>query len=139
MHVFPSISLPVKDPVTVFFVLLLTILIIPIIFRKIHLPSIIGLILAGVFIGPFGFNILNRDSLIEILGTAGLLYIMFLAGLDLDLIMFKKSVKKALVFGMLTFSFPLLVGFYVCLYLFKFDLTASLLVASMFSTQTLSS
>lgn len=137
MHVFPSVSMPVKDPVVVFFILLLTILIIPIIFRKIHLPSIIGLILAGVFIGPFGFNILSRDSLIEILGTAGLLYIMFLAGLDLDLIMFKKSVKKALVFGLLTFGFPLFVGIYVCLYLFKFDLTASLLVASMFSTQTL--
>ena len=80
-----NFSLPLKDPVLIFSLVLFIILLAPIVLRKFRIPSIIGLILAGVAIGPYGFNLMERDSSIQLFGTVGLLYIMFLAGLELDL------------------------------------------------------
>ncbi|MHB1922572.1 MAG: cation:proton antiporter, partial [Chitinophagaceae bacterium] len=135
-------SLPLKDPVLVFSLLLFIILLAPIILRKFRIPSIIGLIMAGVAIGPFGFNfldgnLLQKGSSINLFGTVGLLYIMFLAGLELDLNEFIRSRNKSLLFGALTFCFPFSLGLIVCINFLHFSILASVLISSMFSTHTL--
>lgn len=130
-------SLPLKDPVLIFSVVLFIILLAPIILRKFRIPSLIGLILAGVAIGPYGFHLMNRDSSIELFGTVGLLYIMFLAGLELDLNEFKHNRNHSLLFGALTFCIPFGLGILACHFLLKFSYLASILVSSMFSTHTL--
>lgn len=130
-------SLPLQNPVIIFSLVLFIILFAPILFNKIKVPHIIGLIIAGVIVGPYGLNLLKRDSSIVLFGTVGLLYIMFLAGLEIDLAEFKKNRKQILVFGLLTFIFPLAVGSLASYYLLGYGFLSSLLLASMFSTHTL--
>jgi Kef-type K+ transport system membrane component KefB len=130
-------GLPLKDPVLIFSVVLFIILMAPIILRKFRIPSIIGLIIAGVAVGPYGFHLIERDSSIQLFGTVGLLYIMFLAGLELDLNEFKRSRNHSLLFGLLTFSFPFMLGIAACIYFLHFSLISSVLISSMFSTHTL--
>lgn len=130
-------SLPLQNPVIIFSLVLFIILFAPILLNKIKVPHIIGLIVAGVIVGPYGLNLLKRDSSIVLFGTVGLLYIMFLAGLEIDLAEFKKNRKRILVFGLLTFAFPLLFGSLASYYLLGYGFLSSLLLASMFSTHTL--
>src|SRR5688572_30540526 len=130
-------SLPLKNPVIIFSLVLFIILFAPILLNKIKVPHIIGLILAGVIVGPYGLNLLKRDSSIVLFGTVGLLYIMFLAGLEIDLTEFRKNRNKILVFGLTTFVLPLLFGCLASYYLLGFSWLASVLLASMFSTHTL--
>lgn len=131
-----DISLPLKDPVPIFSLVLFIILLAPIILRKFRIPSIIGLILAGMFIGDHGFKIIEKGS-IDLFGKAGLLYIMFLAGLELDMTEFRKNRNRSMVFGAFTFFIPLILGYFVCTYLLHFNFMATLLVSSMFATHTL--
>ncbi|MES2456900.1 MAG: cation:proton antiporter [Bacteroidota bacterium] len=130
-------SLPLRNPVIIFSLVLFIILFAPILFNKIKVPHIIGLIIAGVIVGPYGLNLLKRDASIVLFGTVGLLYIMFLAGLEIDLAEFKKNRKRILVFGLLTFVFPLVFGVLGSYYLLGYGFLSSLLLASMFSTHTL--
>jgi len=131
-----DISLPLKDPVPIFSLVLFIILLAPIILRKFRIPSIIGLILAGMAIGDHGFKIIEKGS-IDLFGKAGLLYIMFLAGLELDMTEFRKNRNRSLVFGAFTFFIPLFLGYLVCTYVLHFNFMATLLVSSMFATHTL--
>ncbi|NIG53489.1 cation:proton antiporter [Chitinophaga sp. Cy-1792] len=131
-----KISLPLKDPVPIFSLVLFIILLAPIILRKFRIPSIIGLIIAGMLIGDHGFQLVEKDS-IKLFGNAGLLYIMFLAGLELDMNDFRKNRYRSMVFGGFTFFIPLIMGFLVCTYLLQFNFMATLLVSSMFATHTL--
>ena len=136
MH--PSfIQLPITEPVIVFGIALFVILAIPMLFSRLRIPGIIGLILSGMILGPSGFNILASKGSIELLGTVGLMYLMFLAGLELDMHTFAKSRNKSLIFGGLTFIVPLTIGYFVCIWILGFNQIASLLIASMFSTHTL--
>jgi Kef-type K+ transport system membrane component KefB len=137
MRLMSIFQLPLEDPVIIFTLVLFIILLSPIILRKLRIPSIIGLIVAGIIIGPNGLNLLLRDSSIVLFGTVGLLYIMFLAALEIDMGDFKKSSKRSIIFGTLTFLIPLISGTAICYYLLQFSLPASILVASMFSTHTL--
>ncbi|SMD01091.1 cation:proton antiporter [Pedobacter africanus] len=130
-------SLPLQNPVIIFSLVLFIILFAPILLNKIKVPHIIGLIVAGVIVGPYGLNLLKRDSSIVLFGTVGLLYIMFLAGLEIDLAEFKKNRKRILVFGLFTFVFPLVFGSLASYYLLGYGFLSSLLLASMFSTHTL--
>ncbi len=130
-------TLPLKSPVVVFCLVLFIILLAPILLNRLKIPGIIGLILSGVAIGPHGLNLLERNAAIELFSTIGLLYIMFLAGLELDLNEFRKNRHKSFVFGFYTFIIPLAIGYPVCYYLLHYDWKASLLIASMFSTHTL--
>lgn len=130
-------SLPLTNPVIIFSLVLFIILFAPILFNRIKIPYIIGLIVAGVLIGPYGLNLLKRDSSIVLFGTVGLLYIMFFAGLEIDLTEFKKNKFKIIIFGLITFILPLAVGSFACYYILHFPLMSSLLLASMFSTHTL--
>lgn len=130
-------QLPLHNPVLIFSLVLFIILLAPVVLNRIRIPGIIGLIVSGIIIGPAGLNLLEKSLFVDVFSTIGLLYIMFIAGLELDLNEFKATKNKSLVFGLLTFSIPLGIGFPVCHYLLGFDFNASLLTASMFATHTL--
>lgn len=130
-------SLPLINPVLIFTLLMLIVLVAPIVFRKIRVPGIVGLIVAGILVGPHGFGWLDENNGIKLFSTAGMLYLMFLVGLELDLKEFKKNRDRSLVFGLLTFSIPLALGFLTSFYILNYSVVSSLLLASMFSTHTL--
>ena len=130
-------SLPLKNPVIIFSIVLFIILFAPILFNKIKIPHIIGLIAAGIIIGPYGLNLLRRDSSIVLFGTVGLIYIMFTAGLEIDLDEFKKNKYKSLVFGLYTFAIPMVLGTLAGYYILHYDMPTAVLLASMFSSHTL--
>ncbi len=132
-----NLELPLSNPVIIFSLVLFIILFAPILFQKIKVPYIIGIILAGVIVGPYGLNLLTRDSSIVLFGTVGLQYIMFLAGLELDLTEFKKARKQILIFGFLTFILPLAGGALAVYFLLDFSFVTSILIGSMISTHTL--
>lgn len=127
-------QLPLENPVLVFTLILLIILISPIALRRLNIPGIIILIVSGIIIGPFGAGFLERNAAVDLFSTIGLLYIIFIAGLELDMNQFRTNRNKSFVFGFLTFSIPLGIGFPVCYYLLDYGLNASLLTASMFAT-----
>lgn len=131
-------ALPFTNPVLIFAILLLIVLLAPILLKRINVPSIIGLILAGVLIGPHGLNwINNAHGGVEMFSSIGLLYIMFIVGLELDLGEFMENKNKSLLFGFYTFIIPIVIGFPVCYYLLDYNANASFLTASMFATHTL--
>lgn len=130
-------TLPLTNPVLLFSLLLFIILFAPLILNKLKIPHLIGLIIAGAVIGPNGLNLMLRDSSIVLFGTVGLLYIMFLAGLEIDLLDFKKNRNKSLVFGIYTFAIPFSLGFLVGHYFLEYSVITSILLASMFSSHTL--
>lgn len=132
-----ELSLPFQEPVLVFSLVLFIILLAPILLSRIKIPGIIGLIIAGVIVGPYGLNLLERNSAIELFGTVGLLYIMFLVGLELDLNEFKKNRFRSLFFGISIFLVPISIGVPVCYYFLNLEFTSSVLTASMFATYTL--
>lgn len=136
-HFIHEFKTPLDNPVLIFSLILFIILLSPILLRKIKIPGIIGLIVSGVIIGPFGLNILEQNSAIDLFSTIGLLYIMFIAGLELDLQEFKAHKNKSIIFGFLTFIIPLSIGFPVCYYLLDYNAMASILTSSMFATHTL--
>lgn len=132
-----AITLPLTDPVLKSLLILVIILAAPLLLNKLRIPHLLGLIIAGAIIGPNGFNLVLRDSSIILSGTAGLLYIMFLAGLEIDLGDFKKNKWKSLTFGMYTFLVPMALGTLVGLYVLNFSMLTSILLASMFASHTL--
>ncbi|MBP8782342.1 MAG: cation:proton antiporter [Paludibacteraceae bacterium] len=130
-------TLPLTNPVLKFLLILIIILAAPIFLNKIKIPHLLGLIIAGAIIGPFGLNLIERDSGIILSGTAGLLYIMFLAGLEIDIADFKKNTSRSLVFGMYTFIIPMVLGILGSIFILQFSITTSVLLASMFASHTL--
>ena len=133
-HIFQT---PFQSSVLVFSLILFVILLAPLLFRSMKIPGIIGLILAGVIIGPHGLNLIAKNSAIDLFSTIGLLYIMFLAGLELDMKGFARNKYKSLIFGFFTFILPISIGYPVCRYILNFSFETSFLVAIMFATHTL--
>jgi Kef-type K+ transport system membrane component KefB len=136
-HDFFSHYLPVKNPVLILALTLLIILFAPLILKRFRIPGIIGLIIAGVIIGPNTLHIIEKSTSFELFSKTGLLYIMFLAGLEIDMQEYKQNRSKSLIFGAFTFFIPITIGYLVCTYIFHYSLWPSLLLASMFSTHTL--
>jgi len=132
-----SLTLPVTDPTWIFLLVLLIILFAPILLNKLRIPHIIGMILAGLVIGEHGFNILVRDSSFELFGKVGLYYIMFLAGLEMNMGDFKKNRGKAVMLGLLAFVIPIGIGLVTNMMLLKYSLVTSILLASMYASHTL--
>ncbi|MBI2279844.1 MAG: cation:proton antiporter [Bacteroidetes bacterium] len=130
-------TFPLTNPVLKFFLLLIIILFAPIILNKVKIPHLLGLIMAGAIIGPYGFFLMERETSITLFGSVGLLYIMFLAGLEIDLAEFKKNSGKSLYFGLLTFSIPMAMGFFAGYYVLHYSMLSSVLLASMFASHTL--
>ena len=127
----------VTQPVQIFLIVLAIILFAPLILNRLKIPHIIGMIAAGVIIGPYGFNILDNDSSFAIFGQVGLLYLMFLAGLEIDMYHLRLNLRKGLVFGSLTLIIPLLLGVLASVLLLRLDWTTSLLLGSMYASHTL--
>ena len=132
-----SHELPLTDPVLKFLLILVIILSAPLLLNKLKIPHLLGLIIAGAIIGPNGLNLVLRDSSIILSGTAGLLYIIFLAGLEIDMGDFKKNSGRSFVFGMYTFLIPMALGIVAGLYVLHFSMETSILLASMFASHTL--
>ncbi|HBD95947.1 MAG: hypothetical protein A2015_09390 [Spirochaetes bacterium GWF1_31_7] len=128
---------PLTDPIVVLFFISLIILFVPVVFYKIKLPSLVGLIIVGAIVGPLGFNLLLRNSAIIHFGTVGLLYIMFISGLETDLSDFKKNKHRSIVFGLLTFAIPMFIGTLTTLFILRYNLKSSVLLASMYASHTL--
>lgn len=132
-----DLKLPVTDPTWIFFLVLVIILFAPIILGRLRIPHIIGMILAGVMLGEHGFNILVRDSSFELFGKVGLYYIMFLAGLEMNMEDFKSIRTKAVVLGLLAFVIPITLGFFSNVLILEYGFITSVLLASMYASHTL--
>lgn len=127
----------ITDPTLIFFIVLAIILLAPLLLNRLKIPHIIGMIVAGVCVGPFGFHLLDNDASFRIFGQVGLLYLMFLAAIEIDLFHLRRNLKRGAVFGVLTFLLPLALGFFSAKYFFGADLVTSLLLASMYASHTL--
>jgi Kef-type K+ transport system membrane component KefB len=134
---FHEFHTPFGNSVLIFSLILFIILLAPIVLNRFKIPGIIGLILSGMIIGPHGLFLIQKNSAVDLFSTIGLLYIMFIAGLELDMNEFNKHKYKSLIFGFFTFIFPIAIGLPVCYYLLGYGFNTSLLIASMFATHTL--
>lgn len=132
-----STYLPVTDPTWIFFVVLGIILIAPMLLERMRIPSVVGMIFAGVLIGPYGFHILDRDSSFELFGKVGLYYIMFLASLEMNMQDVMKIKGRALTLGLLSFALPMLLGFAANTVILGYGLAAAVLMAAMYASHTL--
>lgn len=128
---------PITNPSLIFFLVLVIILLAPIIMGKLRIPHIIGMVLAGVAIGQYGFNILVRDDSFELFGRVGLYYIMFLAALEMDVEGVKKNKGKLSLFGLLTFAVPFTLTFIMSEWLLGYPTIASLLLGCLMASNTL--
>ena len=132
-----SVYLPISSPTMIFCVVLLIILFAPIIMGKLRIPHIIGMVLAGMLIGEHGLNILTRDSSFELFGKVGLLYIMFLAGLEMDMESVKKNSRRFLIFGLLTCLIPLGLTYTMAIWLLGYSPAAAFLLGCIMASNTL--
>lgn len=130
-------TLPLQQPVAIFLLVLVMILIAPVLLRRIGVPPIVGMILAGIIVGPNGFGLLNRDASFEIFGQVGILYLMFLAGVEIDMMGLRRNWKRGLWFGILSFTIPMAGGLLMCRYALDTSWLTAALTASMLSSHTL--
>ena len=128
---------PITDPTLIFLVVLVIILLAPIIMGKLRIPHIIGMVLAGVLVGQYGLNILIRDNSFELFGKVGLYYIMFLAGLEMDMESVRRNKERFFIFGLMTFLIPFGLTYVVGVTLLDYLPMVSLLLACIMASNTL--
>ena len=133
----PFLKTPIEHPSLIFAVVMALLLIAPLTARKLKLPGIVGLLIAGAIVGPNAIGLFERDATFQLLGQVGLVYIMFLAGLEIDLNRFIKYKNHSLVFGTITFTVPLTIGTIAGLYILDMGIWTAVLLASMFASHTL--
>ena len=126
----------ITNPLAIISIVLATILLVPMICRKIRIPSIVGFILVGIMVGPFGFNLLASSTSIQALGKIGMLYIMLQAGIEVDVNDFRQQRTRAVIFGIYSFIVPFGLGFLTSL-LLGFNGTTSALMGAMYGSHTL--
>ena len=127
----------VTSAVGIFLVVLALILLVPMLLSRIRIPHVIGLIIAGVAVGPYGFNVLSRDMSFEVFGQVGLFYLMFLAGVEIDMYHLKKNIRRGFIFGLFTFAIPMIVGSAAGMTLLGMSTVGALMLASMLAAHTL--
>lgn len=127
----------ITQPVAIFLVVLAIILLAPLLLSRLKVPHIVGMIVAGVIVGPYGFNILDNDSSFAIFGQVGLLYLMFLAGLEIDMYHLRLNLRRGMLFGVLTLLIPLLLGVLSSVFVLRLGWTTSLLLGAMYASHTL--
>ena len=132
-----ALATPIEDPILKFLLIMAIVLGTPLILNKLKIPYLLGLIIAGAVIGPHGLNLVLRDSSIILSGTAGMLYILFTAGLEMDMANFKQSSIRAMAFGLYTYIFPMLFGVVAGYGILGYSLPSSLLLGALFASQTL--
>lgn len=126
-----------KEPIVPFAILLVVILAVPILFERLQLPGLVGLLASGVVLGPHGWNLLQTQSaMMTLLSDIGLVYLMFVAGLEIDIKQFRRTKNQSLGFGSLSFLVPLAVGTFVGR-IFGFDWNAAILIGSLFASHTI--
>ena len=128
---------PVTEPTWIFLGVLCIVLFAPLIFNKLRMPHIIGMILAGLLVGPNGLNVLVRDDSFELFGKVGLYYIMFLASLEINMQEMKRARGGALMLGLAVFAIPIALGMFTNMFILEYSLIASVLLASMYASYTL--
>ena len=128
---------PITNPTMIFFVVLCIILVAPIVMGKLRIPHIIGMVIAGVIVGKYGLNILERDSSFELFGRVGLLYIMFLAGLEMDMEGLRNDYRKVLGYGFLSFCIPFILTYFSCTWYLGYSQMASVLIGCIMASNTL--
>lgn len=127
----------ITSPMGIFLTVMTIILLAPLLLNRIKIPHVIGLIIAGVCVGPYGFNLLGRDMSFEVFGKVGLLYLMFLAGIEIDMYHLKKNIRRGLIFGLYTFFVPVIMGWLAGIFLLDLDLLTASMLAAMLSAHTL--
>lgn len=128
---------PITDPTWIFFIVLSIILFAPMVFERLRVPAIVGMICAGILIGPHGLHVLERDSSFELFGKVGLYYIMFLASLEMNLQDVQVIKWRALTLGLLSFALPMLMGYGANRFLLGYGAAAAVLMAAMYASHTL--
>jgi Kef-type K+ transport system membrane component KefB/mannitol/fructose-specific phosphotransferase system IIA component (Ntr-type) len=136
-ELYKQLPFPITDPVLVFGLVMLIIFTAPLLFRRYKIPGIIGLILFGAFVGPSALGLLERDATIILLGTVGIIYLMFTAGLSIDMNEFSKMRGRSITFGLLTFGLPQMLALAVGLNILGFSIETSLLLGSVVGSHTL--
>ncbi|TAE53657.1 MAG: sodium:proton antiporter [Nostocales cyanobacterium] len=102
-----------QEPLISTVILLLIVLVIPIIFERLKLPALVGMIGAGVVIGPYGWNLFDSGTtIITLFSEIGLAYLMFVTGLELNIQSLRRQQKRSLLFGNLIFCLPLILGIF---------------------------
>jgi Kef-type K+ transport system membrane component KefB len=129
--------LPFELPVEIICVLFLVFWLVPLISKRIKVPNIILFIIFGIIVGPFGLHIVNNDDRIKLLSDVGIMFIMFLAGLELNPAIIKTNKKNSITFGILILIVPISIGFTVFHFILGYEIATSMLISLMFSTQTL--
>lgn len=130
-------SLPLTDPAAIFCVVLVIMLAAPYLAERLRLPGIVGLALAGILVGPKALNLIALDSTIEFLGNIGLMYVFFVAGVEIDLTQLRKERASTLLFYAFTFGLPFAVGITTGLTIFGMGFLSALLFGCIFSSYTL--
>lgn len=133
----PSTAPLITAPVPIFLTVMAIILLTPLVLSRLKIPQVIGLIIAGVAVGPYGLNLLARDMSFEVFGQVGILYLMFLAGIEIDMYHLRKNLRKGMAFGAFTFIIPLLLGTLTAMAALGMHLLEAVLLASMFAAHTL--
>lgn len=127
----------ISQPVAIFLLVLVIILLGPVVFRRLKVPPIVGLIIAGMAVGPHGFGLLDRDASFRIFGEVGILYIMFQAAVEIDMFHLRQQYRRGIAFGLLSFALPMVAGVFGSRYAFDAGWDTSLLIASMYAAHTL--
>ena len=127
----------VTDPTWIFLIVLGIILFAPMLLERLRIPSIVGMIFAGVLIGPHGFGVLERDGSFELFGKVGLYYIMFLASLEMNLQDVQRIKGRAATLGLLSFAIPMAIGYAANTMLLGYGVAAAVLIAAMYASHTL--
>lgn len=130
-------TFPLTQPVAIFLTVLLIMLLAPMLFARLKIPNIVGLILAGMAVGPYGFNLLMRDSSFEIFGQVGILYLMFLAGVEIDMYNLRKNIRGGLAYGLLTFLLPMVLGIFLSRVTLHTGWGTAVLLSTMYASHTL--
>ncbi len=137
MHALELFTLPLSDPLLIFLILIASVLFVPMLARRLGFPDIMGLIVVGILLGPNVLGVLARDRVVELFGSVGIMFLMFIAGLEIDANDFRRYQGKSIIFGALTFCIPMLLGTGAGLWLLGMDIMAAVLLASMFASHTL--
>src|SRR5215216_5639065 len=125
-----------NEPVAFFLLIMSIILITPLLSERVKLPGIIGIIIGGILIGPHGFHLIEAGDRIEFLSTIGLVYLMFSAGLEVDIIQFMRVRGRSIIFGFFTFLLPQLMGMGLG-WILRLDWLGMILLGSAFASHTL--
>lgn len=137
MHLDELFALPLADPLLIFLILICAVLFVPLLARRLGFPDIVGLIAVGIVLGPKVLGVLERDRVIDLFGAVGIMFLMFIAGLEIDANDFRRYRHRSFIFGALTFAIPMSLGTAAGLFVLDMNMMAAVLLASMFASHTL--